>query len=163
MRRVLIALSLCVLAPMALALGGQNMVLGRMVVPRADAPSIASTSHPRSDFVLHCAGCHGVNGAGAPASYVPDLRRLGDFLRIEGGREFVIRVPGVMGSGLNDAQVAAVTNWLLNTMARASLPEGHQPFSPAEVALARSQPLTDVVAERRRLLEKARAQGIRID
>ncbi len=66
MRRVVIALGLCMLASMALALGGQNMVLGRMVVPRADAPSIASTSHPRSDFVLHCAGCHGVNGAGAP-------------------------------------------------------------------------------------------------
>jgi mono/diheme cytochrome c family protein len=130
---------------------------------RPDAPAVAATTQPRSHFVLHCAGCHGVDGAGSTIGNVPDMRRLGDFLRVPGGRAFVISVPGVMGSGLDDAQVAAVTNWVLSTLARESVPEGHQPFDAAEVARARSVPLVDVAAARRQLLERARALGITID
>ena len=163
MRRALLVL-LMVASPAAFGLGGQNMVLGRIVVPRANAPSVAVTTSPRSHYVLHCAGCHGVNGAGAPDKYVPDLRHLGQFLRVEGGREFVISVPGVMGSGLDDQQVMEVANWLLATMARDSVPEGgHRPYTVAEVAQARARPMADVAAMRRRLLDKARAQGLRID
>lgn len=144
----------------AQALGGQNMVLGRMVQPRADAPSVAPTTHARARWVLHCAGCHGVDGAGTEAGRVPDLRRLGAFLRVDGGRQFVIKVPGVMGSGLDDAQVAEVTNWVLSTLAAGSVPDGHRPFTAAEVAQARQRPLADVAAERQRLLERARAAGL---
>jgi hypothetical protein len=104
-----------------------------------------------------------MDGAGAPASYVPDLRRLGQWLRVDGGREFVIKVPGVMGSGLDDRQVAEVTNWVLSTLARDSVPAGHQPFVPAEVTRARRQPLADVATERARLVQQARMQGIPID
>lgn len=144
----------------AQALGGQNMVLGRMASPRADAPSVATTTTPRANFVLHCAGCHGVDGAGSTIGQVPDLRKLGAFLRLDGGREFVIKVPGVMGSGLNDQQVAEVANWVLATLAKASLPEAHRPFEAAEVTRARAQPLTDVAAERQRLMQQARALGL---
>jgi mono/diheme cytochrome c family protein len=150
-------------AASAAAMGGQNMVLGRIVVPRADAPSLTVASSPRGHFVLHCAGCHRADGSGAPDKYVPDLRRLGSFLRLEGGREFVIGVPGVMGSGLDDAQVAEVTNWLLATVARDSVPDGHRPYTAAEVAATRSRPMPDVAAVRHRLVEQARARGIAID
>lgn len=160
---LLLAIAPGVWAPGAWALGGQTMVLGRMVPARADAPALATTTHPRANYVLHCAGCHGVDGSGVKTAYVPDLRRLGDFLRIDGGREFVIKVPGVMGSGLNDVQVAEVTNWLLATLARGSVPAGHQPFDGAEVTRARAQPLIDVAAVRRRLVELARAQRVPID
>lgn len=147
-------------SPAVLALGGQNMVLGRMVQPRADAPSVAPTTHVRARWVLHCVGCHGVDGAGSELGRVPDLRGIGAFLRVDGGREFVIKVPGVMGSGLDDAQVAEVVNWLLATLARGSAPDGLQPYDAAEVARARAQPLTDVAAERHRLIERARQQGV---
>ncbi len=156
-------LLLCAAAPVALAAGAQDMVLGRMVPARADAPSVAQTTHARSNYVLHCAGCHGVAGAGAPEKYVPGLQQLGRFLNVPGGREFVISVPGVMGSGLDDRQVAEVTNWLLATMARDSVPAGHKPYETAEVTQARAKPLVDVAAERRRVVERARAAGIEID
>lgn len=162
MRRAVLAL-LVMVSPAAFGLGGQNMVLGRIVVPRADAPSVAVTTSPRSHYVLHCAGCHGVSGAGAPDKYVPDLRRLGQFLRVEGGRQFIISVPGVMGSGLDDQQVTEVANWLLATMARDSVPAGHQPYTVAEVTQARARPMADVAAVRRQLLNTARAQGLAID
>ena len=125
-RALLLPMLLLAAAPAAQALGGgQAMVLGRMVQARPDAPSRAVTTSARSAFVLHCAGCHGVDGSGARERYVPDLRRLGDFLRVAGGREFMIGVPGVMGSGLGDREVAAVTNWLLATLARDSVPADH--------------------------------------
>ena len=145
----------------AAALGaGIDTTLGRQVRARPDAPSIATTTHARASYVLHCAGCHGLGGAGLPRSYVPGLERLGDYLRLPGGREFVIKVPGVMGSGLGDAQVAEVANWVLGTIAKASVPPGVAPYDAAEVARARAAPLVDVLAERRRLQEQARQQGL---
>ena len=159
MRAVSLLLSGLLATGSAAALGPQHTVLGRQVPARADAPSVAATTHARARWVLHCAGCHGVDGAGSALGRVPDLRRLGAFLQVPGGREFVIKVPGVMGSGLDDAQVAEVTNWLLATLARASVPADHQPFSAAEVARARAQPLIDVAAERQRLLQRAVAIG----
>jgi mono/diheme cytochrome c family protein len=128
--------------------------------PRADAPALAVARTPRGHYVLHCAGCHRADGSGAPERYVPDLRSLGRFLAVDGGREFLIGVPGVMGSGLDDAQVAEVANWLLATMARDILPEGHLPYTAAEVAAVRLRPMRDVAAVRHRLVEQARARGL---
>jgi mono/diheme cytochrome c family protein len=160
--KTLLALAALLPTTTALALGGQNTTLGRQVMPRADAPTVATTTHARASYVLHCAGCHGMTGAGIPEHYVPGLQRMGDFLRVPGGRNFVIKVPGVMGSGLDDAQVAEVANWLLATIARDSVPPGHAPYDMAEVARARAAPLVDVAAERKRLQEQARQQGLMI-
>lgn len=137
-----------------------DMVLGRIVLPRASAPSVATTTSARSHYVLHCAGCHGVDGSGAPEKYVPDLRQLGTFLRVDGGRSFVIQVPGVMGSGLNDAQVAEVVNWLLGTLARGSVADAVAPYTADEVTRARAQPIVDVAAARARLVQQAQARGV---
>ena len=52
----------------AAALGGTDTTLGRQVMARADAPSVATTTHPRASYLLHCAGCHGIDGAGLPQS-----------------------------------------------------------------------------------------------
>jgi mono/diheme cytochrome c family protein len=138
----------------------RDTVLGRMVVAPADAPSIAVASSPRTRYLLACSGCHGIDGSGSAPGNVPDLRRLGNFLRLDGGREYVLKVPGLMGSGLDDAQVAAVTNWVLANLARDSMPQGQPPYDAGEVARARAAPLTDVAAERRRLLAQARVAGI---
>lgn len=153
---------------LALLLAGGGSVLqaqslGRQVVPRAQAESVAVTTSVRSQYVVHCAGCHGLDGAGSRIGNVPDMRQLGHFLRLPGGREFVIRVPGVMGSGLNDRQVADVTNWVLTTLAPASLPADHVPYDAAEVQRARRDPLVDVAAARAGLLEEARRRGVPLD
>lgn len=160
MRRAFAAALLLALAGGAQALGGVNMVLGRIVVPRANAPEVAHTTSARSHYVLACAGCHGVKGEGRPEAYVPDLRQMGDWLRVPEGREYLVGVPGMMATGLNDAQVAEVANWLLATVSRTPPPAGHQPYSAAEVARLRAQPMLDVAAQRQRLLEKARRLGV---
>lgn len=137
--------------------------LGKQATPRANAESVAITTSVRSLYVAHCAGCHGMDGSGSRIGNVPDIRRLGQFLRLDGGREFVVSVPGVMGSGLSDQQVADVTNWVLGGMAKASLPEGHQLYSAAEVKQARAVPLLDVAAARARLKEQALGRNVKVD
>jgi mono/diheme cytochrome c family protein len=159
----------CLLASAALAAfaalpaAAQMTVTGRQVPARADAPPVGATSSVRSTFVVRCAGCHGMDGSGSMLGNVPDMRRLGQFLRLPGGREFIVSVPGVMGSGLSDADVAAVTNWVLATIAPGSAPEGTRPYDAEEVRRARARPLVDVAAARQRLLEQGRAQGVVID
>jgi mono/diheme cytochrome c family protein len=121
---------------------------------------VVSSSNPRALYVLHCAGCHGLDGAGPGNREVPDLRRAGGFLRVPGGREYLIKVPGVMNSGLDDRDVAKVANWMLVQIAAGSVVGAYPPYSVAEVARVRARPLPDVFAERRRLLDSARALGI---
>lgn len=162
-RSLAVATLLAVMEANAWALGGQNMVLGRMVAARSDAPSIAATTHPRAHYVLHCAGCHGFDGAGTQAGNVPDMRRLGQFLRVPGGREFIVSVPGVSGSGLTDQQVADVTNWMLTGMARDFVPDGSAPYTAAEVAQARAVPMLDVVQARQQLVRRAKALGVALE
>jgi mono/diheme cytochrome c family protein len=140
--------------------GDTKTVTGRQIVLRPDAPAIAPLQGgPRSLFVLYCAGCHGMDASGSALGGVPDMRRVGEFLRVPGGREFLIKVPGVMGSGLDDAQVAAVTNWLLGTLAAGSVPAGHKAYEAGEVARARAEPLKDVVGERGRLVVQIERTG----
>lgn len=141
----------------------QAQITGRQAAPRPGAESVAAVSHVRSHYVLHCAGCHGLDGAGSHIGKVPDMRQLGQFLRIPGGREFIIQVPGVMGSGLNDEQVAQVTNWVLMNLASGTAPEGHAPYTAAEVQRARQNPLLDVAATRAQLVNLARTQNIALD
>lgn len=144
----------------AAAAAAVDTVLGRQVPARADAPARATTSTPRAAWVLYCAGCHRVDGAGSRSAGVPDLRRLGAWLQVPGGREYIVGVPGVMGSGLDDAGVAAVVNWVLATLARDSAPPGHRPYAADEVARARAAPPLDVAGERARLQQRAQALGL---
>jgi mono/diheme cytochrome c family protein len=127
-------------------------VLGTAAPVRPHAESVAKTSSPRSLYVLHCAGCHGMDGSGSEQGQVPDMRRLGRFLQRPEGRKFLVQVPGVMGSGLNDKDVAQVTNWVLTTLATDIAPQTFVPYTSPEIAAARANPLSDVMATRARLL-----------
>ena len=142
--------------------GNTATTLGRQVVLRANAPSVSPVHSARALYVLHCAGCHSLDGSGSTSARVPDMRQLGQFLRIPGGREFLIQVPGVMGSGLNDEQVALVTNWVLSSIASASIPAQHRDFDAAEVNQARHKPLVDVAATRAQLVQRAQQLGLQI-
>ncbi|AEB58910.1 hypothetical protein MDS_2879 [Ectopseudomonas mendocina NK-01] len=54
----------------------------------------------------------------APGSKTNDTSKMkdfvGNFLKVEGGREFLVRVSGMSQSALNNAQLAGVFNWLLD-------------------------------------------------
>lgn len=128
----------------------------------------ASAQPPRQpadaerDYVLHCRGCHGVDGTGI-AHRVPAVRgSLPAFMRISDGREFVLRVPGAANSRLSDAALAAVLNWMAATFAGDELGPDPQWFSAAEVTAARGRPLLGVRSVRRELVRQLAASGIRV-
>jgi len=95
-------------------------------------------------YTLHCAGCHRPHGHGAASAAVPGLHDdLGRLLQVRGGRDYLVRVPGAAQAPVSDAELAAILNWVLYTFNFDTLPEGFEPFTPAEVGRARQQILAD--------------------
>src|ERR1019366_4708049 len=79
----------------------------------AAAPA-EEAARARTNFIHHCTGCHLADGSGAPSKGIPSMRNtLSQFLKVTGGREFIVQVPGVMNSSLNDHDIAGLMNWLL--------------------------------------------------
>ena len=119
--------------------------------------SAGAGADSRQDYILHCRGCHGPDGAGVDGA-VPSFRgEMGKFLRVPGGREFLVRVPGTAQSELDDAHIAALLNWMLREFSPEQIPPGFEPYSGAEIAVLR-RPLADVESVRRQLLQAIRAQ-----
>lgn len=131
----------------------------------ADAPPAPmNAAKARLHYIHHCIGCHRMDGSGLPASNVPSMRgALGRFLQVPGGREFIVQVPGVMNSALNDAEIARLMNWLLPTVSAPTVPADTPPYTADEVARLRQLRPADVMATRRALSEALRARGITLD
>lgn len=122
--------------------------------PSADAQSVSNL------YLLNCWGCHGSRGAGIKGT-APPLIDLGDFLKAKGGRAYIIEVPGVSLSALNDAQIATVMNWVLENMSKDHLPRDFSPYTAAEVHRYRVIRLTELSKTRRALLEQLVTMKIR--
>ena len=134
-------------------ISGSEGVAANVVVTIALLFSAAAAAQePRINYMIHCMGCHLADGTGAPPD-VPSLpQHLGGFLLVDGGREYLIQVPGTAYSPLSDAQTAEVLNWMLETFSRNELPEDFVPYTAAEVARHRGHALTDVHTVRNQLL-----------
>ncbi len=105
----------------------------------------------RTDYLLHCSGCHLPDGSGAPDD-VPSLRDgLGWIVSVAKGRGYLVRVPGSSQALLNDAELAAVINWVLTEFNSATLADDFQPLTAAEVERARSNVLMDPLKYRAKL------------
>ena len=129
------------------------------------APLSKAGYSPAVNYQLQCAGCHLSKGEGAPANDIPRMAGfVGAFLQVEGGREFLVRVPGVAQSALSDQQLAELLNWILREegMAGESMPENTKPYTAAEVAKVRDQSLKNLPETRAKLILRMREKGIPI-
>jgi cytochrome c553 len=129
---------------------------------RATEPVVQFTPR-QSDFVLACAGCHGVDGA-STSKLVPSLKGLvGYYLNMPEGRAYLSRLPNVAFSAMNDQKLAAVLNYMVFEIGGGSAPAGAKPYGAAEVGEWRKQPLTEVTLSKYRqqmvetLIDKYRA------
>lgn len=110
--------------------------------------SAAANADARSDYMLHCMGCHLDDGRGAPPA-VPTLRgELGQILRQPGGRDYLPRVPGASQATIDDARLAAVINYVLVTFNADTLPANFSPYTATEVAKLRPRLMVDPARER---------------
>lgn len=127
------------------------------------AAAAAQPSNPRTLYMLHCAGCHGLDGSGVPDKGVPTMRAsLGHFMRLAEGRAFLLQVPGVNNVGLSDTQIAEVTNWVVRQFSAETAPAGWAPYTAAEVAEARKARPVDVIRARAALVERLKSEGIEV-
>lgn len=133
---------------------------GAMAADYVPGAPLEQLTGPRIDFTLRCRGCHGFAGEGTPG-HVPRLDGfVGRFTQVPGGRDYLMRVPGVARSRLDDVRLAAVLNWLLATYGAGQVAPSFAPYSAAEVSRARRQVLLDRRSVREGLLAAMRDRGL---
>lgn len=101
------------------------------------------------NWILNCQGCHKIDGTGRPDKGLPDLTHVAQFLHVPGGREYLSRVPGVTNASVNDEELTDLINWLLLRFDPDNIPQGHTPYTFAEVTKWRQNPLSIGAAARR--------------
>jgi hypothetical protein len=111
----------------------------------------ASAATPAFNYILHCQGCHLVDGRETPGK-IPALVGVGQFLSVEGGREFLVQVPGVSLSVIDDHELAELLNWVLYRFSPDEIPASFEPYTAEEVGRYRQSPLVEVEAVRTRLI-----------
>lgn len=129
----------------------------------AASVAIAETAHrtPRTNFILRCVGCHGMDGSGSEKGGIPDFRNyVGAFSRDDAGRTYVMHVPGVVNANLTNAEIADVMNYVMKTFGGTSLPDDYHPFDRVEVDQRRANPVKDIVGMRREIAASLAEQGI---
>ena len=90
--------------------------------PTAPAPAAPAVPAPAGvtnvqlawqNWTLNCQGCHRLDGSGSDGTAPSLAGTVAKFLWVPGGREYLIRVPGVATSPLSDADLAEVMNCML--------------------------------------------------
>jgi hypothetical protein len=118
----------------------------------------AEAASPAVGYALQCQGCHLADGAGTPGSVPALAGSVARFVAVPGGREYLLRVPGVAQSSLDDAALAELMNWMLRRFDADHLPPDFRPYAADEVGRWRHQPLVDVEGARRALLDAMEAR-----
>ena len=67
--------------------------------------SLTAVGSPKSDYMVHCMGCHMMNGKGLPPEVPAFDSTLGNIVGKPGGRAYVIQVPGASQSPIDDHPV----------------------------------------------------------
>jgi mono/diheme cytochrome c family protein len=117
---------------------------------------VATAGQPDLDYTLNCQGCHRADGAATPGSVPALAGSVARFLRVPGGREYLVRVPGASQAGLDDAALADVLNWMVDRFDREHVPADFAKYTAAEVGPLRKRPLIDVERVRAELLGRVR-------
>lgn len=121
------------------------------------APAEAEQRSPRSNYILHCAGCHGMDGAGSSKGGVPSLSMIKSFTSDMAGRVYILHVPGIAYTTLNAQEIAEVVNFAVEKWGAKEIP--FQPFSAEEVHRLRAIPVEDIVIYRRALTARYVSEG----
>ncbi len=138
--RHLIAIAL----PIMLAMAG---------VARAEMPM-------QTLYTLNCSGCHGNEGLGVPEVGIPNLNDAGRYVGTPIGRQYLIKVPGLSQSRLDNATAAKLLNWILHKFSSDRIPADFQPYTTEEVTQFRSQVASDAETQRAAILAELRSRGL---
>lgn len=117
--------------------------------------AIADEQRAKANYMLNCQGCHTADGSGHQGRNIPTLKNyMGKFLKVEGGREFLIQVPGASQALLSSEQLAELTNWMLREFDPKSLKDNFIPYQTQEVHQLRQHKVIDFTPVRNALVKK---------
>ena len=135
---------------------GRGALLALGLAAALASPGAAAERGPRANYVLRCAGCHGMEGAGTVIGGVPSFHgSVATLANDDLGRTYMLHVPGVTGASLSDPEIAAVLTYVVERWGAAPAPA----FTAEEVARRRAEPVADVVALRRAIALRLGAEG----
>jgi mono/diheme cytochrome c family protein len=120
----------------------------------ACASAQLANAEPRTStlYTLHCSGCHGADGHGVPQAGIPDLHDAGGYVVIPAGRAYLVQVPGLSQSRLDDATAARLLNYVLQRFSSDRLPPNFRPYTTAEVTMLRRDKASDAETRRQAIL-----------
>ena len=108
----------------------------------------------RINYMLNCQGCHGPDAQGSETANVPRMKDfVGNFLKVRGGREFLVQVPGSANASVSDVELAELLNWMIPEVSSSAMPEQFVPYTPEEITKLRYSPEEDVVGTRAKLVQ----------
>lgn len=126
----------------------------------ACAVETIDTQRAEFNYKMFCQGCHGPDGVGTPGN-VPRVKDfMGNFLRVDGGREFLVQVPGSAYAALDNEQLAQLLNWMLLELSPKETPKSFNYYSAQEVERLRALALTEVDSIRASLIKKMQNKNI---
>ena len=77
-------------------------------------------------------------------------------------RLYFVNVPGIVNSGLDSKDTAALLNWVVKIYGGKSTPESWTPFDGAEIEALRRQAPPDIMAYRKQVQDRLNADGYSI-
>ncbi|WOF72649.1 hypothetical protein QMT40_000267 [Parvibaculaceae bacterium PLY_AMNH_Bact1] len=118
----------------------------------ATSAAFAGDARARADYMIHCQGCHVPDGRGFPGK-VPDMRAtLPLLLSVEGGRAFLVQVPGSAMSTLTNDRLANTLNWIVKNFTDDKTLASFTDYTGQEVEQMRAVRLDDVFSTRDALI-----------
>jgi len=119
----------------------------------AFSSDLINEKRAKFNYQMLCQGCHVGDGRGGKD--VPNMKGLvGNFLKTQKGREYLVRVPGAANSAIDSKELAELLNWIIITIGSESKPKDFKPFTEHEVEELREDPLMEVVQYRIMLMKE---------
>ena len=123
----------------------------------------SQAAEPNYNYALHCTGCHTADGISPPLGRIPPLKGVvGHLVRSEEARLYFANVPGIVNSGLDSSETAALLNWVVKIYGEKSTPETWKAFDGAEIEALRRQAPSDIMAYRKEVQDRLNAEGYSI-
>ncbi|KEP69958.1 cytochrome C [Thioclava dalianensis] len=134
----------------------RRALLAVVFCPTLAISAQAEALSAHNNYLLRCSGCHGRTGAGSQEGGIPEFRNsVSHIAATDLGRTYLMHVPGVVSTGLDDAEISKVMNYVLDTWG-----DGTHHFSSDEVHRRRALPVADVVELRKQLAAELSEKGI---
>lgn len=101
---------------------------------------IKNTALAEENWTLNCRGCHRLGAVGLGKD-MPNMNgEVAKFLSVEGGVEYLSRVPGIANSPLNNEELADLVNWMLVRYDAEHIPADFTGFTAAQIGPLRKDP-----------------------